>query len=111
MQTTADDSMRWKRAAGLAVLWVTFLTVGLGGAAVLLDFWGSRDRTAPIPFWCHLGLFPVILLTFLAAPSLSGRIHRSTRVEKLVGLFSVAGVLLVLLRWTSPFLGLLRFGP
>lgn len=105
------DAVHWKRAAGLAALWGTPPTVLLCGAIVLVDLWGSRDRTNPIPFWCHVGLFPVILVTFLATPSLSVRIHRSTRVEKLVGLLSIAGVLLVLFCWISPFFGLLRFGP
>lgn len=110
MTSTSEDTIGWKRAAGLASLWVTLPTVLFCGAIVLVDLWGSRDRTNPIPFWCHVGLFPLILFTFLAAPSLSGRLHRSTHVEKLVGLFSIAGVLVVLLCWTSPFLGLLRIG-
>ncbi len=111
MTSKPDDAIGWKRAAVLAALWVTIPTVLLCGAIVLVDLWGSRDRTNPIPFWCHVSLFPVFLLMFLVAPSLSGRLHRSGRVEKLVGIFSVVGILLVLLCWTSPFLGLLRFGP
>lgn len=111
MTSKPDDAIGWQRASGVASLWVTLTTVLLCGAIVLVDLWGSRDRTNPIPFWCYVGLFPVFLLTFLATPSLSGRVHRSTRVEELVGIFSLIGILLVLLCWTSPFLGVIRFGP
>lgn len=111
MTSKPDGTIGWKRASGLAALWETLSTVLLCGVIVLVDLWGSRDRTNPIPFWCHVAMFPVILLTFLSAPSLSGRMHRSTRVEKLVGLVSIVGVLIVFLCWISPFLGVFRFGP
>lgn len=111
MTAQPDDSIGWKRAAGLAAVWVTVPTLLLCGAIVLVDVWGSRDRTNPVPFWCHIGLSPVVVLSFLSASSLSGRIHRSPRVEKLVGVASIPGALLTVLCWLSPFLGIIRFGP
>lgn len=107
--------MSWKRATALAVVWVTAMTVILVGTTMLMEVWTRMD-TRPVstrnkvPVWCYLGMFPVILLTFFKAPSLSGRIHRSRRVAKLVGILSIVGVLLAILVWLKPFFEFMTWG-
>ena len=108
---TPDDSLSWKRAAALASGWVAALTaVGVGLSLLVVWFYG-KNPTNPIAGLSYLGMGPLLLLTSLMAPTLAGRVHRSSRVAILVGAFSIVGLLLVLLVWISPIVTILRHGP
>ena len=108
---TPNDSLSWKRAAALASGWVAALTAVGVGLSMLVGWFSFQNPTNPIAGWSYLGLGPLILLTSLMAPTLAGRVHRSSRVATLVGAFSIVGLLLVLLVWTSPIVTILRHGP
>ncbi len=108
---TPNDVLSWKRAAALAAGWVAALTAMGVGVSLLVDRFYARNSMNPFAGQCYLALGPLLLVVCLMAPTLAGRVHRSSRVATLVGAFSIVGLLFVLLVWISPFITILQDGP
>ena len=108
---TPNDSLSWKRAAALASGWVAALTAVGVGLWLLVVWFYVKNPTNTIAGLSYLGLGPLLMLMSLMAPSLASYVHRSSRVATLVWAFSIVGLLLVLLVWTSSIVTILRDGP
>jgi hypothetical protein len=108
---TPNDVLSWKRATALAAGWVAALTAVGVAASLLVDGFYARNSMNPFAGQCYLALGPLLLLMCLVAPTLARRVHRSSRVETLVGAFIIVELLLGVLVWISLIIWIVRNGP
>ncbi len=103
MSKSPTDTKTWRQAAKLAVVWVTMLTVVLLGITFgVRALVPTEIRNSNVAL-CYVGLFPVILLSYLSISTVAARVHRSSRVAYVVGAICIPGVVLTIWVWYSQF--------